>query len=162
MILKIFAYKNRERYALELVFIFVPKRWKKGQCYNLRRKDPIYNDPKSLESFNRTTGWSHFVWYSCFLPVKAVKICPSVDFYFRPKTFEKDPMLYSTKKGPNWERCQRSQKFASNYWVVLFWVIFMFFARKSRKKYDRVSVFIFVQKCWKKVQCYILRRKDQI
>ena len=48
------------------------------------------------------------------------KICLRFVSYFGPKTLKNGPMLEPTKKGPNLERYQRSRKFTSNYWVILF------------------------------------------
>ena len=104
-----------------------------------------------------TTGWSPFEWY-----IKAEKNKSENQFLFSSRNVEKRPMLQPTKKGPNLERCQRSRKFVSNYWVAKFWVIFKVFAHKSWKKYARESVLIFVPKLWKKGECYSLRRNDRI
>ena len=77
-----------------------------------------------------------------FCPQKPNGDAPDLVFQFHPKTSKKGPMPRPRKKLPNSEKCQRSQKFSSSYYVVSFQEILKFFARKSRAVIPRLGFLV--------------------
>ena len=71
------------------VFIFAPKRYKRGQCYSLWRKDPILNGAKVFKNSHIPTGLSRLSDIKVSCPQKPKKNMPESRFLFSSKSVEK-------------------------------------------------------------------------